>query len=291
MQEQLLNESLSEARPALDDNPADMLRGLIGATALGSYDRALETYREAHRHGVAILPAIEMYLAAQDWTKCANAKHMHVFATLASLARDIDEDASERIMARCLSESADRLFRLRWESIRRFSITSFAEYSVRGLRLFLSRDLIDHPAKAALIDEWLGVVPVQDIRTIERLYVVAAGADMDYAGKYVPILFVVTIAWNLTGDEIIDRHGRLPWMPQWLWYFMEQHTLYHEIGHHVHRHSWGQDPEQERQANIYAWEALARARPYSWGVIYRVARILRPIRRLLSGRKRTWRAG
>src|SRR5262245_1362296 len=109
MQAQLPKQSMADERAGLRAGPQHAHRGLVAATALGSYDRALEAYREAHRHGVAILPAIEMYLAAQDWTRCANAKHMYVFATLASLARDIDEIASERIMARCLPGSADRL--------------------------------------------------------------------------------------------------------------------------------------------------------------------------------------
>jgi len=289
MQEQLLHGSLAVAdtRRSLDGDPAGLLHDLIGATTLGSYDRACQAYRSAHRRGVVMLRAIENYLTAQDWTKCVNPRHLKVFGTLASLARDIDEAASDQIMARCLPASSDRLFRLRWDSIRRFSIAGFTEYSVRGIRLYVARDLKNHEAKAALIDEWLGCLPAEDFRGIERLYVVPARDDMDYAGRYVPILFVVTIVWNPIADAIINEFEKLAWIPRWLRYSAEKHTLYHEIGHHVHCHTWGQDPDQERQAETYAWSALIRCHPFSWGLIYWVVRIIpRPLRRRIFNRKR-----
>lgn len=289
MQDQLIHQPLAVAdtRRSLDGDPASLLHDLVGATTLGSYDRAHEAYRSAHRHGIAMLRAIENYLSAQDWTKCVNIKHLKVFGTLASLARDIDEAASDQIMARCLPASSDRLFRLRWDSIRSFSIANFAEYSVRGIRVYVARDLKDHEVKAALIDEWLGCLPAEDFRGVERLYVISAKDDMAYAGRYVPILFVVTIVWNPIADAIIAEFGKLAWIPQWLRYFAEKHALYHEIGHHVHRHTWGQDPEQEQQAEQYAWRTLIRSHPFSWGLLYWVVRLIsRPLRRRIFGRKR-----
>ena len=36
---------------------------------------------------------------------------------------------------------------------------------------------------------------------------------------------------------------------------------YHEIGHHVHRHTFGQDPDQEREADQYAANILKKSHP------------------------------
>jgi hypothetical protein len=49
-------------------------------------------------------------------------------------------------------------------------------------------------------------------------------------------------------------------------------TLYHKIGHHVHKHTFGQDPEQEKEANAYAARMMKRAHPT-------LSMILRPFAR------------
>ena len=37
-----------------------------------------------------------------------------------------------------------------------------------------------------------------------------------------------------------------------------EHTFYHEIGHHVNNHTFGQDPDQEIEANSYAAKLLRK---------------------------------
>jgi hypothetical protein len=48
-------------------------------------------------------------------------------------------------------------------------------------------------------------------------------------------------------------------------------TLYHEIGHHLHRHTFGQDSVQEAEANKYS-NYLMLSKSSQW--IYRVGRLI-----------------
>jgi hypothetical protein len=68
----------------------------------------------------------------------------------------------------------------------------------------------------------------------------------------------------------------------WLNSFIIESTLYHEIGHHVHRHTFGQDPDQEKEANDYSDKIMLNSS-------HMFSRIMRAIKRvldlLLSGRK------
>ena len=57
----------------------------------------------------------------------------------------------------------------------------------------------------------------------------------------------------------------------WLNNFIIENTLYHEVGHHVHRHTFGQDAEQEKQADEYSDRLMAN----SGHLIFRIARLLR----------------
>ena len=48
-------------------------------------------------------------------------------------------------------------------------------------------------------------------------------------------------------------------------------TLYHEIGHHVHRHTFGQDAEQEKEADDYADRIMINSNK----IFFRIARLLK----------------
>ncbi len=50
-------------------------------------------------------------------------------------------------------------------------------------------------------------------------------------------------------------------------------VLYHEIGHHVHRHTFGQDPDQEKEANDYSDKIMFN----SSHVLYRIMRAVKKV--------------
>ena len=95
-------------------------------------------------------------------------------------------------------------------------------------------------------------MPTPDLDDIHRLYLVPR-RDAIADGTYTPILFTIMVVWNsrLNSDNLFARPVLMS----------IRHTLYHEIGHHVHRHTFGQDPDQEREANQYAANLLGKQYP------------------------------
>jgi hypothetical protein len=54
----------------------------------------------------------------------------------------------------------------------------------------------------------------------------------------------------------------------WMKNIRTEIVLYHEIGHHVHRHTFGEDPDQEREADKYAGRIFANIHP----LLFRIGR-------------------
>jgi hypothetical protein len=88
----------------------------------------------------------------------------------------------------------------------------------------------------------------------------------DKAGSYMPILFTIDLVWC----NPFSRHDPFSWI---LLQKIER-TLYHEIGHHVHRHSIGQIPEQEQEADAYARRLMKIGHPVLGKISYGIQKIL-----------------
>ncbi|MDH3230471.1 MAG: hypothetical protein OEN55_11825 [Alphaproteobacteria bacterium] len=116
------------------------------------------------------------------------------------------------------------------------------------------------------LERWLANVPPEDLSGIERLYVVLRPPVQDAAGHYMPVLSTITVYWR---DSFLARKS-----PGWLARVFMERTLYHEIGHHVHQHTFGRQPEQEKEANRYAYARLRVSRPYLTGAVGAIRRIL-----------------
>jgi Zn-dependent protease with chaperone function len=48
-------------------------------------------------------------------------------------------------------------------------------------------------------------------------------------------------------------------MWKWLDLIRTEYTLYHEVGHHSHRHTFGKDVGQENEADDYAKQLMHQA--------------------------------
>jgi Zn-dependent protease with chaperone function len=76
---------------------------------------------------------------------------------------------------------------------------------------------------------------------------------------------------NLVWDNPSSR-----WSPMSLLNnFVIESVLYHEIGHHVRRHTLGQDPKQEKEADKYSARIMAN----SHHLLFRIARLFAAARR------------
>lgn len=56
-----------------------------------------------------------------------------------------------------------------------------------------------------------------------------------------------------------------------------ERALYHEIGHHVHRHSFGEIPEQEQEADAYARRLMKIGHPVLGKIVHGINMVLLPL--------------
>ncbi len=184
---------------------------------------------------------------------------------LAALLHDIHERASEAFFEKALRSNRNTALTSALRAIRSYSNSNFRVSDFDGVRIFEEAALDEGHSATTHVKTWLRSVPASDLQGISRIYIVRTKPEFDYLGTYLPMLHVVTLVWQT------------PFPPrQWLNLLLNvihKHTLYHEIGHHAHKHTeFGQDPDQEDQAVSYAGKLVARTHP----LISVFARLARP---------------
>jgi hypothetical protein len=77
--------------------------------------------------------------------------------------------------------------------------------------------------------------------------------------------------WDATGA----RFNPIPWL-NLIWV---EKVLYHEMGRHVPRHSFGQSEEEEDQADAYALRKFLSSRPALYKVLKIIAKVVKLFKR------------
>ena len=108
-------------------------------------------------------------------------------------------------------------------------------------------------------------MPQDDLVKIERMYIIPK-TNQDYRGTYTPILCNIMVEWDVN-DSFYNPLA-------YIFLFMIAKTLYHEIGHHVHDHTFGQIEEQEIEADQYAYKLLEVSYPVFMMFLNMVTRLL-----------------
>lgn len=239
-----------------------LMRGL----AHGSGDQTYAGYRALYEFGHAVVPELERRILQADWKTVTRPEATRMQTALVTLLHDIDEARSREVMDRLLGADCHPSLRGVLNSIRRYDGRNFTVHEIRGLRVFVAREIDKFEDVTSHMDRWLASVPPEDLSGIERLYVIRHPPKADYAGQYMPVLSTITVIWKYPFLE-----GA---MLEWLTRFGIERTLYHEIGHHVHRHSFGQQPEQEKEADRYAAARMRANYPWLAGIAGAIRRIL-----------------
>ncbi|MBE9557677.1 MAG: hypothetical protein IMF08_12535 [Proteobacteria bacterium] len=187
---------------------------------------------------------------------------------LVSLLHDIDEARSRSVIDRLLAQDCHPALRGVLQSIRRYDDRNFRTHEIRGVRVLVAREIDESEGVPFHMERWLANVPRGDLAGIVRLYVVLRPPVQDVAGYYMPVLSTITVYWkvSLVGSKALARLARIS----------VEKTLYHEIGHHVHRHTFGRQPEQEKEADRYAYARLRVSRPFLTAAVRAIRLVVRP---------------
>lgn len=230
------------------------IRTLKRGLMTGNDRAALPAYRQLYEVGAVALPLLDRELQKVPFTSSfKQIEGLRLFAGLLALERDLDEEASDRRLDAAIAQDCSSAVKSLLRSVRRMSKNDFRRATSGNIEIWEHTTLDSRYDARLLIEKWLGEIPEAERADISRIIIKPSSLDDDWSGKYQPVLGVITLAWMtfLPPGSYLLR----------LLNADHRYTLFHEIGHHVHRHWYGQDPEQERQADAYASATKARTRP------------------------------
>lgn len=223
-------------------------RGLMNDDPYGTYSGYCALYKIGH----PALPALTKSVLKCDVSVVKYKELTRYVVGLISLIHDIDENKGKSVIDKVKSNGCVDHLRVQLESISQFSLKGYDKYDLKGIEVIEHKELAPEGEIRTYLENWIANIPEKDLEGVVRL-VVCKPEDIKAAGTYMPMLQKIAIAWH--SDLISDK-----WLHRFF-LFSTEHTFYHEVGHHVHRHTFGQIPQQEKEANAYAAKLMKVAHP------------------------------
>jgi len=226
-----------------------MMRGLVDNSA----DMIYKSHRELYKLGDSVVPIIEKQLFSYSWTEIKYGAELDILSGLLSLLNDISEIKAKELGDKIIKNDCDDIVESRIKSIVNFSLNEFNSYKIGEITMFQSKELCVTEKIKQKMESWLSYVPQDDLNEIDRIYIIPKTGE-DHRGTYMPILCSIMVEWI----NPFSSYNPL----SYLFLIEIESTLYHEIGHHVHGHTFGNDPEQEKEADKYAGGMLSKSHLY-----------------------------
>jgi hypothetical protein len=240
------------------------LKTLIRGLTQGNRSEEYKGYKALYKIGAAAIPQIRDAILQSNWSKIRRPTEIRYVSGLVSLLRDIDEDEGKDVARRLIETGCDKTVKQLVTSICSFTLTHYVMHEIRGIKVYEHKELFKLDVLSKL-KRWLNNVPDKDLEEIERIYITTADG-LHRMGSYRPILFIITIVWY----NPFSRYDPFSWLLQ----LNIEYTFYHEIGHHVHRHSFGEIPEQEWEADAYARRLLKISHPVYCRLVFGINKVL-----------------
>jgi len=242
------------------------LRKLIRAITLNNSKNQMRWHKALYKIGRPALPKIYSTIESYQSSNLDRRTKLLCVSGLMQLLHDIDENEAEILTEQLIQSGCDSIISNRLKSINVFTLNNFVRYQINGVTIFEEKKLSPAYSIRLLLQKWFENVPDEDVKEVDRIYIVKLD-NQEYAGNYMPIFFSINLVWSTPSS----RYNPLFWL---LILFIEQ-TFYHEVGHHVHRHTFGQDPEQEKEANRYSSMLIAARHPLLGSIIGIISKFFR----------------
>jgi hypothetical protein len=226
----------------------------------------MKAHKALYKIGKPAIPEIREALFQLNLSRFKHPVRLRYVTALVSLIHDIDETETERIAYKLAQDRCDEIILQRVKSISEFTVEDYIKYQIKGVNIFESKRLVTKQKVRPFLQKWLKKVPEKDLKEIERLYLLHR-AERVYKGYYMPIFYNVGLVW----DNPYANFNPISWLSL----LFTELTLYHEIGHHAYRHSFGQDMKQEEEADEYAVRIFLSSRPTFCKILLASRKIVR----------------
>ncbi len=250
--------------PNLEEEIHGHIRTLSRGLMQSNYSIAYQGYNALYRIGEPAIPHLKEIILKTDWSSTKYRELSLYLTGLVCLIHDISENEGKQVIRHIVTNGCSPHVKALLDSLSQFSEKDFIKYNVGHVAVLEHKEIIAKCAIRPLIEKWLGNIPEHDSRELVRILIVR-NQDLDAAGAYTPMLHKITLAWD---DTSAANSLALK-----LFLLSTEHTFYHEIGHHICRHTFGQDPVQEKEAENYAAKIMSKAHPR----IGRLVKLLRII--------------
>jgi hypothetical protein len=234
---------------SIQENFKKLSRGLMQP----SYPDAFEAHKNLYEIGQPVIPILKEKILEIDWSNSKYKELSSYVSGLYSLLHDLDEDEANSVGKIAISKGCPNHIKAILQSVNQFSVKNYKRYRLRGIEIFEHRLIKSKCDIAFYLDTWLGNIPESDLEDISRLYVITRD-KINVSGTYTPILNAIALLWE-------NRHKDKSFLFKFSALFTEK-VLYHEIGHHRYRHKFGTDPDQEKEADRYAFVIMRKRHPF-----------------------------
>jgi hypothetical protein len=255
------------------------LKKLLAAIAHENYREAMKPYKALYTAGSPVIPFVYDVLFGLDLSGTASSRmkskiEMSYVTGLVSLIHDIDENEAKKMAQQLIQKGCRDSVKQRLKSILEFSLDDFYQYEIGRVKIFEYKQIKTQFNIRSTVEKWFRNVAEDDLKEIDRIYIVNRTEYQDYAGYYRPIFYYINLVWDVSGAKFNPM--------TWLSLALTEMVLYHEIGHHVRRHTFGQIKEQEDEADVYAGRRFLEGRPVVYKTLEIVAKVVKLFRRKLK---------
>lgn len=242
------------------------LNNLIKGITMHNFKEQMRWHKVLYKIGKSAVPKLGSRLLTFNASEMSRHLKLLYLSGLMRLVHDIDEEEAHKITQQLLQHGCDTIIANRLKSINEFTLNHYHRYKIKGVTIFEEKSIETSYPIRSLLEKWFARVSDDDIREIDRMYVVNRH-EQDYSGTYMPVYFNIQLVWDGIPFSQFNPLSRT----MLIW---KETTFYHEIGHHVHNHTFGQDLDQEREANQYAAKIVAKYHPMVYFFIKGLIRLI-----------------
>lgn len=261
---------LSISQDSLSRNIKILKQGLMS----GHANLVLEAHKNIHSLGQDAIPAIQNELNSIKIETAERPEITQLMTGFLILLQDLDENLAQTYILNARQLKLPPVISNSLNIVERYQKQNYSVSEYKDIEIYEEQHISKKFNATKNVIKWLSKLPSEDIKGISRIYIIDSKDALDYRGKHLSILSVITLAWETS----FSRYAPIYWITK----FLTENTLYHEVGHHALNHNEpGQVPEQEKEADEYAYKLMRKNHPVFFITVkYTIGLVFKALKRI-----------